>query len=115
METQPPPTDEAERGNFPAQDRPCSGTQSHPRCDVDIARSGRRRGPAGANLWRKEHVRNREENERDEERDVLVRSSSGNVAATGELRNEEDFSGSDITSTVRTCLSENRAVYARPN
>ena len=115
METQPPPTDEAERGNFPAHDLPCTGTQSHPRSDVDIVRCGRRRGPARANLRRKEHVRNREENERDKGHDVLVRSSSGNLAATEELRNEEDSSGSDITSTVRPCLSENRAVFARPN
>ena len=115
METQPPPTDEAERGNFPAHDLPCAGTQSHPRSDVDIARSGRRRVPARANLRRKQHVKNREENKRDKGHDVLVRSTSGNVAATEELRNEEDFWGSDITSTVRPCLSENGAVFSRPN
>ena len=46
---------------------------------------------------------------------MLVRSSSGNLAATEALRNEEDFSESDITSTVRPYLSENRAVYARLN
>lgn len=102
METQPPPTEEAERGNFPAQDRPRSRSQSHPRSDIDNARYGRRRGSARANLPRKEHVRNRERNERDEGSDELVRSRSGDVAAP-----KERFLGNQCASTVPS-LSEIR-------